>query len=133
MLDSCASTLSKEERLCSKKLIDELFGGGCSKSMMAYPIRVVYVLRPHEDGEPQIRVLMSVSKRYFKHAVQRNRIKRQLREAYRKNKSILFSPLSDEPSKELLVAFLWVDGNMHDSQFVEKQVCDLLNRIKERI
>ena len=113
MLASCTSTLGKEERICSKKQIDELFNGKCSKTMTAYPIRVVYAVRTCVESEPQAQIMVSVSKRYFKHAVQRNRVKRQLREAYRKNK--------------------WIDGHLRDSICVEKQMCDLLNRIKGKI
>ena len=133
MLASCTSTLGKEERICSKKQIDELFGGKCSKTMTAYPIRVVYAMRQCVEGEPQAQVMVSVSKRYFKHAVQRNRVKRQLREAYRKNKSLLFSQLSATPTKSVSMAFLWMDGHLRDSMYVEKQMCDLLNRIKGKI
>ena len=77
--------------------------------------------------------MVSVSKRYFKHAVQRNRVKRQLREAYRKNKWILLSELSTLPTKGVSMAFLWMDGHLRDSICVEKQMCDLLNRIKGKI
>lgn len=133
MLASCTSTLSKEERICGKKQIDQLFGCGCSKTMTAYPIRVVYAMRSCVENESQVKMMVSVSKRYFKHAVQRNRIKRQLREAYRKNKGILFSSLSNDSTKGVLLAFLWMNGKMYDSSLVEKQVCVLLNRIKESI
>lgn len=133
MLASCASTLSKKERICSKKQIDGLFGGGYSKSITAYPVRVIYAWRSCSNDEPQAMVMVSVSKRFFKHAVKRNRIKRQLREAYRKNKKILIDSLSNVPDKGLSMAFLWIDDKMYDSCFVEKQVCDLLMRIKEKI
>ena len=101
--------------------------------MTAYPIRVVYAMRSCVENESQVKMMVSVSKRYFKHAVQRNRIKRQLREAYRKNKGILFSSLSNDSTKGVLLAFLWMNGKMYDSSLVEKQVCVLLNRIKESI
>ena len=133
MLASCTSTLGKEERIFSKKQIDELFNGKCSKTMTAYPIRVVYAVRTCVQGEQQAQVMVSVSKRYFKHAVQRNRVKRQLREAYRKNKWILLSELSTLPTKGVSMAFLWMDGHLRDSMCVEKQMCDLLNRIKGKI
>ena len=120
MLASCTSTLGKEERICSKKQIDELFNGKCSKTMTA-----VAVFQLIEAG--------MLSKRYFKHAVQRNRVKRQLREAYRKNKWILLSELSTLPTKGVSMAFLWMDGHLRDSMCVEKQMCDLLNRIKGKI
>jgi ribonuclease P protein component len=68
-------TLRKDERLCSRKALEELFGGG-HQSFSAYPVRAVFM----PNGLDGVRILVSVSKRYFKRAVKRNRIKRQLRE-----------------------------------------------------
>ena len=73
--------LSKEERICSKKLIDQLFTGGIAHAMSAFPLRVVYMNTGRNADEPQAKMLVSVPKRCFKRAVKRNRVKRQLREA----------------------------------------------------
>ena len=78
-----AYTFSKEEHLCRKKLITELFGQGSSFGM--YPLRLVWLpLAEPTQAPPQ--VLVSVSKRTFKRAVDRNYLKRLVREAYRLNK-----------------------------------------------
>ncbi|GAA4382701.1 ribonuclease P protein component [Hymenobacter koreensis] len=73
----------KEEHLCRKKLIDELFGRGSSFGL--YPLRIVWLPLPAPSTEPP-QVLVSVSKRNFKRAVDRNYFKRLMREAYRLNK-----------------------------------------------
>lgn len=77
-------SFSKKKHLCSKQVIDSLFAKG--DKFLVYPLRVVYSVSPAdyvlEDVEP-VRVLFVVPKRFYKHAVDRNRYKRLLREAYR--------------------------------------------------
>ena len=75
--------MCKAERLNSKILIGKMFEGGVSKSFSIFPIRVVYM--PVEQGEAPASILISVSKRRFKRAVKRNRVRRRLREIYRLN------------------------------------------------
>ncbi|MGC4040883.1 MAG: ribonuclease P protein component [Flavobacterium sp.] len=76
----------KEEKLKSKKIIDLLFSEG--KSVSKYPLRLVYVAHDFEEGVP-LKMGVSVSKKYFKKAVDRNYFKRVLRECYRLNKHLL--------------------------------------------
>ena len=73
------NTLRKSERLDKKKVIEKMFAGG-SRSFSVFPLRVVYL--PVEELEAPVSILVSVSKRRFKRAVKRNRVKRQIREAY---------------------------------------------------
>jgi len=75
-------TLGKNERLKSRKKIDEVFAKGKSKHF--YPIRTVY-LRDTEETAFPIQFTVSVPKRMYKTAVDRNLLKRRIREAYRKN------------------------------------------------
>lgn len=121
----------KEERLCSRKLIDKLFCGGASRSMTAFPLRAIYLLIEEGTDEGKIQVLVSVPKKQLKLAVKRNRVKRQVREAYRRNKQILLDKLT--PQKQLLIAFIWIDNQLHDSTNVQSKVVNLLNRIAERL
>ena len=78
--------LPKEQRLFKKKSIDQLFGKG--KGFNFYPFRVIVYTHPSENDDPSIpRFIISVSKKRFHHAVKRNKVKRLVREAWRKNKS----------------------------------------------
>jgi ribonuclease P protein component len=80
------NTYPKAEKLKSQKQIEFLFSEG--KSVAVYPLRMVFVKIP-DSSEHEIKIGVSASKKNFKLATQRNRIKRLLREAYRLNKSIL--------------------------------------------
>jgi ribonuclease P protein component len=87
-----AFTYPKTEKLKSRKTIDLLFSEG--KSVSKYPLRLVYM--PIEDTGEKLSAGVSVSKKYFKKAVDRNYYKRVLRETYRLNKAILTENL-DKP------------------------------------
>ena len=127
------NTLSKRERICSQKLTEQLFNSGKAHSMVAFPLRAVYMSIPREEQEPQASILVSVSKRYFKRAVKRNRVKRLVREAYRLNKHILTDRLTASPGMALAIAFLWLDPKLHSFHRVENKVKQLLQRIAEEI
>jgi len=127
------NTLSKRERICSQKLTEQLFNSGKAHSMVAFPLRAVYMSIPREEQEPQASILVSVSKRYFKRAVKRNRVKRLVREAYRLNKHILTDRLTASPGMALAIAFLWLDPKLHSFHRVENKVKQLLQRIAEEM
>ena len=86
-------TYNKKEKLKSKKLIDLLFAEG--KSVSAFPLRLVYIATTFEE-DVVAKTGVSVSKRNFKTAVDRNRIKRLLREAYRLNKADYFNNITTQ-------------------------------------
>jgi ribonuclease P protein component len=124
-------TLGKSERLCSKKLIERLFAGG-NKSFPAFPMRVVYMPLGAEEEGAEVSILISVPKKRFKRAVKRNLVKRQVREAYRRNNYILLDAIrqSEHPEK-LVLAFIWLDSRLHSSDEVEHKMKKLLYHIAE--
>lgn len=126
-------TLKKNERLNSKKLIERLFAGG-NKSFPTFPLRVVYMPLATEENNADASILISVPKKRFKHAVKRNQVKRQIREAYRHNKSILLDALKakDTPTK-MILAFIWLDNKIHSTEEVTYKVRKLLTHIVEEI
>jgi len=99
------NTFKKEERLCSRRLIDGLFHNG--SSFVVYPYRIVFKSFETQDPTVPLQTIISVSKRRFKRAVDRNAIKRRMRESYRLQKHTLIDFL-DQHSLHLLVAFQYV-------------------------
>ena len=127
-----ANTLSKDERLCSRTDIEELFNSSSHRSMTVFPLRVVYVERKRFADEQTLQMLVSVPKKSFKRAVKRNRVKRQVREAFRMSKQPL-TELLTERNLTLDVAFIWLDNNLHSSNEVKSKVEKMLRRIGERL
>lgn len=97
--------------------------------MSAFPIRAVFTPSEEVSG---VSVLISVPKKRFHHAVDRNRVKRQIREAYRKNKHQLAGQVA-QSGKGLLVAFLYVSDKMESTGYIEKRVVRLLDKIGEEL
>lgn len=124
-------TLHKNERLCSKILIDKMFGGG-AKSFSVYPLRVVFMPVEKKDEEAPATILISVPKKRFKRAVKRNRVKRQIREAYRKNKHALLNHLSEQP-EGVAIAFIYLSPEIYPSAQVEEKIKLALAKIAEKL
>ena len=121
----------KRERLVSLRLIDELFGGGHSRSVAAFPLRAVFMQRPRGAHDEPLQMLISVPKKFFHHAVDRNRVKRQVREAWRLHKSLLAEALASD--KQLLIAFVWTSDTLLPTSAVAERVANLTRRITEKL
>lgn len=127
-------TLEKNERICSTALVEQIFKGGKSRSMSAFPLRMVYTLVPRVGDEPRAKMMVSVPKRCFKRAVKRNRVKRQVREAYRHNKYTLIDRMQLlHPDETVAVAFVCIDNSLHPTEKIAAKVENLLNRLCERL
>lgn len=123
------NTLCKAERLDKKKIIEKLFAGG-ARSFSAFPLRVVFL--PVEELEAQAAILVSVSKRRFKRAVKRNRVKRAIREAYRTQKHALLEALVDR-NLRMAIAFIYLSDDLADIALVEERMKGALMRIIENL
>ncbi len=97
--------------------------------MALFPVRAVWRETERREEDPSVRLLVSVSKRHFKRAVKRNRVKRQLREAYRLNKEVLTSAVEQQSGRALSVGFVWLADALFPTAVVEEKVVGLLNRI----
>jgi ribonuclease P protein component len=125
------NTFSKEEKLCSTKAIDTLFSIG--GSFVAYPLRVVYLIHDKSEVEAQsASVMISVSKRKFKRAVKRNRVKRLIREAYRLNKHDL-TALLIKHNKRIDIAFLYLKDELPEFSEIEKSILKTLTILTDKM
>ncbi|WP_223032363.1 ribonuclease P protein component [Hanstruepera marina] len=114
-------TYSKKEKLKSKKLIDKLFSEG--KSVSSYPLRMVY-LATELNASAELNIGVSVSKRHFKKAPDRNRIKRLMREAYRLNKTIIFNNITTQYA--LMILYIGNDKPKYSD--IESATVKLFNK-----
>jgi ribonuclease P protein component len=115
-------TFSKSERLCSKKAIEELFDRG--KSFYCSPFLIVWAYSNADIPSPA-QVTFSVSKKGFRLAVTRNLIKRRTREAYRKNKSLLYDFLISS-EKKIVFAIIFREKTIPDYRTVEDSVKEII-------
>lgn len=106
-----------------------MFAGG-SRSFSIFPLRVVWL--PVEELDVQASLLVSVSKRRFKRAVKRNRVKRQIREAYRLNKQPLLEALAEKDLR-LALAFIYLSDELTDSAVIAEKMKIALARIVEKV
>jgi ribonuclease P protein component len=118
-------TFPKEEHLCSKKRIEQLFNRK-NPSLGVYPLRLTWVAAPARTSAPP-QVLITVPKRAFKRAVDRNRLKRLVREAYRLNKHRLTEAENGHPVE--LLGILYTGKEKSELPLVEKKLISGLNRL----
>jgi len=120
-------TLSKNERLKSKKSIDRLFEEG--KFIGRFPVKMAYIVQELPEGEKPSLFSVSVPKKNFKRAVDRNRIKRLFREAYRLNCLSLKEQLLDK-DKQLMLMFVYQGKEMPKLSDIEKSVVAIIDKLK---
>jgi ribonuclease P protein component len=124
-MNTIRETFDKSERLCSRKTIETLFESG---NIFYSPLfKVVWTNCPNSIPGPA-QVAFSVSKRGFRLAVTRNLIKRRLREAYRKNKRILYDHLI---SQNIQIVFIVImrGNSVPDYSTIEKSIREMVNKL----
>jgi len=119
-------TFTKQEKLKKSKLISQLFAEG--KNVTEFPIKLVYLPLEH-GGTHKIQAGVSVPKRNFKKAVDRNRIKRLLREAYRKNKQHIYT---EEHTKKHIFMFIYLGKNEIQYKLIEEKMILLLQKFLQK-
>ncbi|CCY09371.1 ribonuclease P protein component [Porphyromonas sp. CAG:1061] len=119
-----SQTLKKEERIYLRSELNELFAS--RGSFVCYPFRVVYLEVPRQ--ELPLKMMVSVPKRRLKHAVDRNRIKRLTREAYRLTKKELVEQI--DPEVTLLIGFIYLKDRLSRYSTVQQAVEEAFKKLQ---
>ncbi len=117
-------TFQRGERLKSRKLIEQLFQKG--QSFGTYPLRLVWMEVESPQSDYPVQFTVSVSKRKFKRAVQRNRLKRQVREAWRLQKAGLYAKLPE--GKQFAFLVIYTGKEAFDYAVIEKAMRKMIRR-----
>lgn len=122
------NTFRKQERLTSRKTIEKLFTEG--NVFVLHPYRVFWL--KNEDQDNFLKIVISVPKKRFKRAVDRNLLKRRTREAYRTQKLDLTEALQLNEIK-LSVFFVYINDTIVEFPIIEKQMLQILEKLKTLI
>ena len=119
--------LNKDEKLCSRTAVNLLFDQG--KSLMAFPLRAAYRLRP--QGEHPVQFLISIPKKRIRKAVRRVTLRRRVREAYRLTRHELLVPELMRSGWGVDIAFVYLDNNPAPYSVIHEKMTSLLQRIAQ--
>ncbi|PCJ89861.1 MAG: ribonuclease P protein component [Flavobacteriales bacterium] len=124
-----SQTFKKQERLCSKKLIAQLFERGTSLSV--FPIRAIW-LETGLNCDFPAQVVVSVPKKKIKKAVERNSIKRRMRESYRKNKHLLYEQLENY-GKQIALVLIYQSDEEKSYEEINDKIIVTLQRLAKKV
>lgn len=119
--------LKKDEKLCSRAAVERLFGEG--KSLMAFPLRAAYRVRPR--GEHPVQFLISIPKKRIRKAVARVTLRRRVREAYRLNRRELLQMPLEQAGWGVDIAFVYLDSTLAPYSVINEKMISLLTRISQ--
>jgi ribonuclease P protein component len=123
-------TFKKEERLCNKRLIDKLFHSG--SSFLCYPFKASWLYHSEPQQYPA-QILFSVSKKRYKHAVDRNLIKRCMRESYRLHKQQYLYSLLQNADKTIVLSVGYIGKEIAPYSLIEKKMLKMLSQLAEQL
>jgi ribonuclease P protein component len=123
-------TFKKEERLCNKRLIDELFHNG--SSFLCYPFKASWLFIDEPLQFP-VQILFAVSKKRFKRAVDRNLIKRRMREAYRLHKQQYLYDKLNGTEKKVVLSLGYIGKEIAPYEFTEKKMLKFLSQLSAEL
>ena len=120
------NTFPLKEHLKSKKVVEKLYAEGTS--VTSFPLRAVFIEMNESEQEPTATILISVAKRRFRHAVDRNLLKRRMREAYRTEKHTFVGSLNNN-GKKMAVAIMYIDTKPSSTAYLKRKMSKLLEGI----
>jgi len=123
-------TFKKEERLCNKRLIDELFHNG--SSFLCYPFKASWLVVNGPQQVP-VQVLFAVAKKRYKRAVDRNLLKRRMREAYRLHKQEQLYDFLLQADKNITLSVSYIGKEINEYKLIEKKMLKMLTQLCEGI
>lgn len=123
-------TFKKEERLCNKRLIDKLFHNG--SSFLCYPYKASWLI-VDEPADAPAQILISVPKKRYKLAVDRNLLKRRIREAYRLNKQQHLYDVLNGMQKNIVFSIAYVGKEIELYPLMEKKMLKLLKQLTDQV
>ena len=110
--------LYKYEKLCSRKLIDQMFAAK-NNSIKSYPIRLIYHVTDKQQSSAQF--FISVPKKRLRHAVDRVLMRRRIREAYRLNRHLVLPHIKDA-NKSVFIAFVFIGDAITSYSVIEERM-----------
>lgn len=125
ILKNCS--FPKSERLCSKKAIEELVE--LNSTLFVHPLKCYFQFYPSIEGDESNKIVFSVPKRYFKKAVDRNKIKRRLKEAYRLNKFDLLHENTLLKQRKVNILIVYISKEIISFQNLQNSMVTLLMKI----
>jgi ribonuclease P protein component len=125
-----SNKIPKAQKLKSSTKIQFLFNKG--KSIFNYPVKMQYIIQPDSDEKNGLQFGVSVSKKYFKKAVDRNELKRKMREGFRLHKETLENYLPGS-EKNLTIMFLYVGKNKLEQSEISDSIIILIKKLHKKL